>query len=60
MKKQTRRIVATFATEAEEAHWWYKNRSVHGKQLLKAVQSGEADVLTNEKLRERLAVSKNG
>ena len=36
--KQTRRIVPTFATEAEEAEWWYKNRNVHGKQLLAAVK----------------------
>jgi hypothetical protein len=25
MKEQTRRIVPGFATETEEAEWWYKN-----------------------------------
>lgn len=58
MKKQIKRIVPTFATEAEEAEWWYKNRNVHGKQLLAAVKSGEAKVLTKEKLLERIAASK--
>ena len=48
----------TFATEAEEAEWWYKNRNIHGKQMLAAVISGEAQVLTKEKLRERIASSK--
>ena len=60
MKKQTRNVVPSFANEAEEAEWWYKNRSVHSKQLLIAVKRGEAQVLTNEKLRERLATSKKG
>lgn len=58
MKNQTKRIVPTFATEAEEAEWWYKNRNVDGKQLLPAVKSGEAQVLTKEKLLERVAASK--
>jgi hypothetical protein len=50
MKKQTKKpakpTVPTFATEAEEANWWYKNRNVHGKQLLAAVKSGDAQILT--------------
>jgi len=58
IKKQTKRIVPTFATEAEEAQWWYKNRDAHGKELLAAVKSGEAQVLTEEKLLARLAASK--
>jgi hypothetical protein len=58
MKKQTKPIVPTFATEAEEAEWWYKNRNVHGRQLLAAVNSGEARILTKEKLLERIAASK--
>ena len=53
-----KRIVPTFATEAEEAEWWYKNRNIHGKQLLAAVRSGEAQVLTKEKLLKRIAASK--
>jgi hypothetical protein len=53
-----KRIVPTFATEAEEAEWWYKNRNIYGKQLLAAVKSGEARVLTKEKLLARIAASK--
>ena len=58
MKKQTKRIVPRFATEAEEADWWYRNREVHGKELLAAVKSGEAQILTREKLLARLEASK--
>ncbi len=57
-EKQPKRVMPTFATEAEEAEWWYKNRNIHGKQMLAAVISGEAQVLTKEKLRERIASSK--
>ena len=56
--KQPKRGNPAFATEAEEAEWWYKNREVHGKQLLAAVKNGEAQLLTKEKLRERIAASK--
>jgi predicted DNA binding CopG/RHH family protein len=59
MKKQNNRVAPTFATEAEEAEWWYKNRKVHGEQLMAEVTSGQAQVLTKEKLRERIATSKN-
>jgi predicted DNA binding CopG/RHH family protein len=55
---KTKRIVPMFATEAEEAEWWYKNRNIHGKQLLVAVKSGEAQILTKEKLLARIAASK--
>ena len=55
MKKPTKRTVPRFATEAEEADWWYKNRHIHDKQLLEAVKSGEAQILTREKLLERIA-----
>ncbi|MGA9627511.1 MAG: hypothetical protein WBL65_22315 [Bryobacteraceae bacterium] len=55
---QAKRVLPAFATEAEEAEWWYQNRNVHGKQLLSAVKSGEARVLTKEKLRERIAASR--
>ena len=58
MKNQTRRIVPRFATEAEEADWWYQNREVHGKDLLAAVSSGEAQILTKEKLLARIEASK--
>jgi hypothetical protein len=55
---KTKRTAPTFATEAEEAEWWFKNRNIHGKQLLAAVKSGEARVLTKDKLLERIAASR--
>jgi predicted DNA binding CopG/RHH family protein len=56
--KQDKRVRPVFATEAEEAQWWFDNRNRHGKQLLTAVRNGEAQVLTKERLRERIAASK--
>jgi predicted DNA binding CopG/RHH family protein len=53
-----KRAVPTFSTEAEEAAWWHKNRNTHGNQLLAAVKSGEAQVLTKERLLDRIAVSR--
>ena len=58
MKERPERVIPAFATEAEEAEWWYENRNLHGKQLLVAVNRGDAQVLTKEKLRERIAASK--
>jgi hypothetical protein len=58
MEGQPKRVIPAFATEAEEAEWWHKNRNIHGRQLLAAVKNGEAQVLTKEKLRERIAASK--
>jgi hypothetical protein len=58
MKKETKRIVPKFATEDEEAEWWYKNRHVHDKIFHEAVKSGEAQILTKEKLLARLEASK--
>jgi len=58
MEGQPERVIPAFATEAEEAEWWYRNRNIHGKQMFAAVKSGEAQVLTKEKLRERIAASR--
>lgn len=58
VEKKTKRVAPAFATEAEEAAWWYGNRIQHGKEQLAAVQSGEAQVLTKAKLLERIAASK--
>src|ERR1035441_1382928 len=58
MEEQPKRATPVFASEAEEAEWWYKNRNIHGKQLLAAVKNGEAQVLTKERLRERIAASR--
>ena len=58
MKKQTKRSVPSFASQGEEAAWWFKNRKAHDQDFSAAVQSGEAQVLTREKLRERIEASK--
>lgn len=62
MKKQieklTKRLIPAFSTEAEEAEWWYKNRDKHGRQLVAAVKSGEARVLTKDALQERIAAAR--
>jgi predicted DNA binding CopG/RHH family protein len=58
IKKQTERTVPTFPTGAEEAEWWYKNRKVHEAQLSAALKTGEAQVLTKEKLLQRIAAAK--
>ncbi len=56
--KQPKRARPVSATEAEEAQWWFDNRNQHGRQLGGAVKSGEAQVLTNDRLRQRIAASK--
>ena len=56
-KKQAKRTAPPFTTAKEEADWWYKNRNVHGEQLRAAVKSGDAQVLTKERLLERMAAS---
>jgi predicted DNA binding CopG/RHH family protein len=55
MEGQPKRVMPAFATGREEAEWWQETRNTHGKQLLDAVRSGEAQVLTKEKLRQRIA-----
>ena len=61
MKKQTAKqrnhLAPAFASETEESQWWFDNRAKHGEQMLNAVRSGEAEILTKEKLRERIASS---
>jgi predicted DNA binding CopG/RHH family protein len=58
MKKQSKRTVPAFASEAEEAAWWYQNRKSHDSEFAVAVENGEAQVLSREKLRERIEASK--
>jgi predicted DNA binding CopG/RHH family protein len=58
MKEQKRIIVPKFATEAEEADWWYKNRKAHDRIFAAAVKSGEAQILTKKKLLARIKASK--
>jgi len=57
LAKESKRVVPAFAVEAEEAEWWFENRQKHGEQLRAAVRSGQAQILTKEKLRERIAAS---
>jgi predicted DNA binding CopG/RHH family protein len=57
-KQRKRIIVPKFATEAEEANWWYENRHLHDKIFHTAVKSGEAQVLNKEKLLARVEASK--
>src|SRR5258706_13535888 len=58
MKRPSKRAIPVFDSEAEEGQWWYQNRNEHGEQLLAAVKSGEAQVLTKEKLKARIAASR--
>ena len=58
MKKQSKRTVPVFASEAEEAAWWYENRKSHDLEFAVAVENGEARVLTGEKLRKRTEAAK--
>jgi predicted DNA binding CopG/RHH family protein len=58
MTNRKRRIVPKFATEAEEADWWYKNRHIHDKEFLAAIKRGEVKVLTKELLLARIEASK--
>ena len=44
IEKQPKRVLPAFVTEAEEGAWWFKNRNVHGNQILAAVKSGAAKV----------------
>jgi len=58
MKKPSKRAVPAFASEAEEAAWCSENRKSHDREFAAAVENGEAQVLTREKLRERIEASK--
>jgi predicted DNA binding CopG/RHH family protein len=54
-----KRIVPKHNSEAEEAEWWYRNRSRISRDLKEAAKAGEVKVLTKERLRERLQASAN-
>jgi predicted DNA binding CopG/RHH family protein len=58
MNKPKKPLVPPFATEGEEAEWWYKNRDLHGEQTLAASKKGKLQRLTKDKLLERIAASK--
>src|SRR5262249_49934592 len=56
--KRSPRAITSFASEAEEAKWWFDHRREHGKQLLAAVKQARVQILTKDKLLARLAASK--
>jgi len=60
MKKPipNRIVVPKFATEAEEADWWYENRHLHDKIMHAAHKRGETRILTKELLLARIEASK--
>ena len=58
MKKQRKRTAPVFASEAEEAAWWYDNRKLHEREFGAAMENGQAQMLTGEKLRERIDASR--
>jgi hypothetical protein len=53
-----RRVIPTFANEAEEADWWYAKREKIADDVVEASAAGEVKILTKEKLSERLAAPK--
>jgi predicted DNA binding CopG/RHH family protein len=57
VRTKSRRIPG-FATEAEEARWWYDNRKELDKDLKRAAQEGRLRVLDRKTLRARIARSK--
>ena len=58
--RRTREIktIPVFATEAQEAAWWYKNRKKLDKDLVEAARSGKLKVLDRKTLLQRIARSK--
>ncbi len=44
--------VPKFATEQEEADWWYDHREEHGEIMVKAIREGRTSNLV-KRLRER-------
>ncbi len=51
-------VVPAFATEAEEAEWWYRNRNKLDKEMSEAVRAGAVKVLDRKTLAKRMALSK--
>jgi predicted DNA binding CopG/RHH family protein len=56
-RTKPRRIPA-FATDTEEAQWWYDKRKDLDKDLKRAAQEGRLRVLDRKTLRARIARSK--
>ncbi|MBI3895648.1 MAG: hypothetical protein HY313_06925 [Acidobacteria bacterium] len=57
-RKIKKRIVPAFATEAQEAEWWYENRKKLDKDLIEGAGSGQLKVLDRGMLAARLSRSR--
>lgn len=58
-KKPARQVVPKFATEAEEATWWYENRQMVEDEFRKAMRDGTIRRGTAERLVREPRESKN-
>ncbi len=58
MKQRSKRKVPAFATEAEEARWWDKNRERLDQDLVKTAQSGKLRRLSRKTLAARIAATR--
>jgi predicted DNA binding CopG/RHH family protein len=59
MKLQTKkRVIPAFASEADEAEWWYKNRRRLDADFQRAAKRGKLKTLDRKTLLARLASSK--
>ena len=56
--EKKKRIVPAFATEAQEAAWWDRNRKKLDKDLVEAARAGELKVLDRKARTARVARSK--
>ena len=54
------RELPKFASEAEEAQWWFDNRKELDRDFAEAAQRGEVKRVTLEVLRERLKAKSTG
>jgi predicted DNA binding CopG/RHH family protein len=54
-----KRVIPAFRSEAEEAEWWYKNRTRLDRDLVDAAKKGRLKRLDKATLKARLAASKS-
>ena len=53
-----KRLVPAFASEAQEAAWWHKNREKLDRDLAEAARAGELKALDRKTLAARVARSR--
>ena len=58
-EKSKRPLVPNFRTEAEEAQWWYDNRSMVEKQFMTAIKNGTVGSGIAQRLARETRESKN-